>query len=633
MTTPLPRSLDPPPDESLPGYLLRLAHRLDLSPARLAAITGLAPTRSAVPAARMLALPPDIARTFAHATRLTDDEADALTLASLACRYPPLDLHFTGRNRVIHGVLVKENWILSRSTRYCPDCLAGDDSLIQQRHGGGWNRLWRLPIVFACTTHRRLLRHTCSACRDPVHHRRVIGSQLLPLPSATGLHPAACRNPVGPSRRGDRPTACGHRLDHPTHAPVADQDEHLLHLQQRLLDLLHPHTPAAIDSVSAPATPASFFVDLRILTCLITASWPAARHLATDPTHANLVTGHVRATRREIAAVRSSGRAVREIALYDRPPLAARACAALLAMAERITAADPHAAGDLLQPMVAAVPSARTWTRQFLLGDGYCSPGLRTALAAEIGITHLIDRASPRPRPIQPPPRAVRFGIQHIPAFVLPAWRQRYFAPFADITAHLLGRAVSIHLAQAAIGGPAADAGEQLGIPRTAARYAITVVTQQLDHRRQRAFNRAIDTLAETLNRSTSLTDYGRRRDALRTWTITAGQWRDLIAGLPDQPVNGRVQAHTHWGDGKRTLATVWVWVQLTCGEHIFATPIRPDPCAPRPGGPHARYVHTRWPLLHGARPGHYAALRQRLEIFVDRLAHEIDTGLINGDQ
>jgi hypothetical protein len=29
--SPLPRSLDPLPDESLPGYLLRLAHRLGLA--------------------------------------------------------------------------------------------------------------------------------------------------------------------------------------------------------------------------------------------------------------------------------------------------------------------------------------------------------------------------------------------------------------------------------------------------------------------------------------------------------------------------------------------------------------------------------------------------------------------------
>jgi hypothetical protein len=43
-----PRSLDPLPDESITGFLLRLAHRLDLFPTRLMVITGLhMPTRAA----------------------------------------------------------------------------------------------------------------------------------------------------------------------------------------------------------------------------------------------------------------------------------------------------------------------------------------------------------------------------------------------------------------------------------------------------------------------------------------------------------------------------------------------------------------------------------------------------------
>ena len=33
--SPLPRSLDPLADESLPGYMLRLAHRLGLTPIRI----------------------------------------------------------------------------------------------------------------------------------------------------------------------------------------------------------------------------------------------------------------------------------------------------------------------------------------------------------------------------------------------------------------------------------------------------------------------------------------------------------------------------------------------------------------------------------------------------------------------
>lgn len=137
----LPRSLDPLPLESLPGYLLRLAHRLDLSPARIGALTGLTSAVTGVPVSRMFALEPDMATAFAHTTRLSSEEVAGLTLARFSHRFPPLDPGFCGRQRSIHGIFVKENWVFSRASRYCPDCLAGDGSAIQQRHGGGWNLL------------------------------------------------------------------------------------------------------------------------------------------------------------------------------------------------------------------------------------------------------------------------------------------------------------------------------------------------------------------------------------------------------------------------------------------------------------------------------------------------------------
>lgn len=105
---PLPRSLDPLLEESLPGYLLRLAHRLDLSPARVAQVTGLLDSPRAIPTSRMFALAPDRAEAFARATRLSAAEVTALTLVSLAARYPPLDPGFSGRQRHTHGIFVKE---------------------------------------------------------------------------------------------------------------------------------------------------------------------------------------------------------------------------------------------------------------------------------------------------------------------------------------------------------------------------------------------------------------------------------------------------------------------------------------------------------------------------------------------
>src|SRR5205814_5022871 len=134
------------------------------SPLRLGRATGLALPASGIPASCMLALRPDTTARFARTTRLTTTEVTSLTLASLSSRYPPVNTGFSffahrKHQRHVEGVFVKENWVLSRSSRYCPQCLADDGSPIQRRHGGAWSKFWRLPIVFACPTHRRLLEH------------------------------------------------------------------------------------------------------------------------------------------------------------------------------------------------------------------------------------------------------------------------------------------------------------------------------------------------------------------------------------------------------------------------------------------------------------------------------------------
>jgi hypothetical protein len=96
---PLPRSLDPLADESLVGYLLRLAHQLDLSPARIAVLTGLTEAHlPSIPAGRLLALTPDHTATLARATHLSTGEITALTLISFADRYPPVIPRFPAAN-------------------------------------------------------------------------------------------------------------------------------------------------------------------------------------------------------------------------------------------------------------------------------------------------------------------------------------------------------------------------------------------------------------------------------------------------------------------------------------------------------------------------------------------------------
>jgi len=144
LVRPLPRSLDPLAGESLPGYVLRLAHRLERAPGRIAVLTGLGrqlPRRSTlvVPAGQLLHLQPATAATFARATRLSAQEVAGLCLDSVRARFPPVDLTWqAGAPRQATGIAGLASWIVSRSTRYCPQCLAADGSAIQQTHGGAW---------------------------------------------------------------------------------------------------------------------------------------------------------------------------------------------------------------------------------------------------------------------------------------------------------------------------------------------------------------------------------------------------------------------------------------------------------------------------------------------------------------
>jgi TniQ len=126
---PLARSLDPLAGESLDGYLLRLAYRLHLSPIKLARWIGCDGTGLS----RRLLFDIDTAA-FAAATQLSPDEAASLTLTPWADHYPPIARALTRRATKV------DSWLFNATPRYCPRCLAGDSSPIQEQHGGPWKR-------------------------------------------------------------------------------------------------------------------------------------------------------------------------------------------------------------------------------------------------------------------------------------------------------------------------------------------------------------------------------------------------------------------------------------------------------------------------------------------------------------
>lgn len=251
----LPSSLDPLPDESLVGFLLRLAHRLECSPGRILELAGFAGSRgwqhvSVIPYHVMLELTPPERDGLARTSRLTPQEAEALCFGQLQDRFPlprPASREQAPAKRF-------DWWLSTTFSRYCPQCLAGDGTAIQDDHGGAWKRAWRLPVSFACEKHNRFLEHRCPACGHPalgIHGNS--GGRLVPGMMLRGLHPAQCR-------ADSRTARCGQWLDAPTEAVVPPAQ--VLELQQHLTALLQLSAPQDIVSAGEPCSSRQYFTDL-----------------------------------------------------------------------------------------------------------------------------------------------------------------------------------------------------------------------------------------------------------------------------------------------------------------------------------------------------------------------------------
>jgi hypothetical protein len=640
MTRPLPRSLDPLPDESLPGFILRLAYRLGISPARLVVLTGLSLNskhRIRAPFSLTMQLAPEARDTFARTTRLTPREATDLCLDSLAGRYPPAstildDSRWKGQNR-------QGRWVFIKTTRYCPQCLAGDHTEIQRELGGAWQKMWRLPPVFACTTHRRFLEYLCPACRRPALDCTVDRSTVPMLPhwKNRGLHPAQCRVTVRDSdvRHAEQPI-CGTRLD--TTSPQASTSSipnSLLELQRRILDLLRPTGPDLATSVGAPTTAAHYFTDLRLMTHLVRASWPRARDLASLPALAEAIDRHVEQEQRHLTDA-PLGHSVHTRDVLDTPPRDPVPCAALLVTADRLLRCDSAntLSGHLrdLLSYDARRPAKAMWSRNFLESRPDCSEGFRQAVAPVLQ-TYVRARLG---RSLRAPIRRTRFGAEHIAQFLHDDWYRRHFGHLDGINPVHMRRAAAIHLCQLAVGGSIGDACRLIGVPGT--REGRAVSSAKILHRWARAredpreFDAALHALADELDATPNLVNYQRRREALQDWCIDPDTWHWLTEQLPPTWPHGY---QPELGDRKRQTASMIVWARITQGEHVFAPhPIR-DQQPPNIQRAWRASDYTMWAQFkNGQKYHHDRELKQVLDNYADRLAAHIDeTGVREGHQ
>lgn len=566
---PLARSLDPIPGEGLDGYLLRLSHRLDISPSRVAFLTGLINGGSAnIPISYLVRLPAEIAAIFGAATGLSPSETAALGLEPLAASHPPVSfmplLGYTAPN-ARYGAGLK-NWVFLDSARYCPECLAGDGTQIQQLHGGAWQIRRRLPIVFACLRHRRMLHHICPDCRQPVLAQGRTARTLIPMPN-TILHPAQCRN-LDQHRQPRTARTCGARLDQFSHSAGTDPPmlSELLKLQRSLIPRLHNgrREPGQDNP--------RYFLDLICLFALIKLSWPAASGWDLTPAATATVDHDVEHGRRQAADARRRNAA--------RPQGIWRALTApttdplqngylLLQATKLLELHDTSLFNDKIGSMVVALRGTKAvWHPLQTLSAGskrldrLFKPVERKGFRLSLSPSRARDLLSN-------PDDRLRLNAVHIPQFALAEWMQQHGRALQGIHPKYFRRAICIRLVELTSGGTWNQAGAFLGLPHGLARVSVRAVRDWAsEHDHLLAFNAAVDAVAKQLETDPHAINYAHRRQVLRDWTFSDEQWAGL---LPDISIRGARKDRPGWSERKRPLASIFVWARITQGEPLYS--------------------------------------------------------------
>lgn len=653
---PLPRSLIPLPDEEISGYFMRMSHRLEQSPRQLADDFGIALSIRFL----LRALPDEQAR-LAGSCRLTEAEATRLFLASLANSYPPLDLNLTpfdNPNRT--GVWLQQaqripalnRWVFTRRTRYCPDCLAGDSNPIQVAHGGPWKRLWRLPLVFACTSHRRLLATHCPHCHQPIGLTHRLTADFIPQAGVL-LHPAQCRVPI-PSTASARPdgSICGQRLDSAATSPLLpDGIAPILATQHQLLNLLREGSTSSAMSMGTEISASQYFLDLRLATIIVRSTWPATAELAGTPEAIAALHEHVD-QRRRLQHDRQPS--TKRGAFFDTPPSDPLASVGLFAAATQILSGTPSILPrDLLEPLLATI-STETARRNLISRTALtCSPALRTHIHARLADLHERARGNLKPRRSRPqPPRLTaegrsavlaatarkwhrrlghtvivptgdcRFDHTNIPQHMSDDWFDRHFAAVTDINPLHIRRTAAIRLVQMSTGGTMFSAGAQLDIPHgrvMSSTHTVRVWTR--DPANEARLTAAIGEFADELNDTPNLINYGHRRYVLKDWEIPLDEWVHLGRLLPTKP------RRISWTDRRRRFATVLTWARVTEGDHHLAPLVRAEQGKANRGHTNTLMLDVQQALYARSRhpDGPLSSLQLLIEEYARNLAKQID--------
>jgi len=545
----LARSLDPLPGESLSGYVLRLAQRQDRTPNAMTARTGLRDEQDRAYAGLVLGMPPDVLTAFAWACRLTEQEAQSLTLADrLGALLAPDERR--SREGLMPAALTA--WISPGRTRWCPDCLRGEDG------DGYWRLSWQVPWHYACLRHRRFLHDLCPKCDNPVGQGKADGpfGSLIPNAGVADLTPDACRH-----RPADDQPLCGHHLSIPDPYSPAPPTSAALAAQGRLdalLGLDGPSDPDARAAIAGETVPLGLWITaLHGVAVLVRASLGLAGSPDLGPHALNLAT-YLSLPTLDAVDLR------RQLHTNTPPDTATTAAALIPAALHVLDASSQKELAERIAPYRDLVREHRpgvwkSWLRQ------YPDPRTRALLKRHNRWTAMaaVARAAP--------PTSDLRG-HHLAQRVLPP-HDRLLDPYRHlrVTDSCLHRVTNILLWQRCERAPRrADAAAALG-------YTDFDTVDGTFFRTRRAladaglsgdYERTLTELEAVLGAG-PLTDWAARRAALADWVVTDDDWDRLRSALA--PLQKRAGRQPDW-DLRRAVVGQNVWEDLT-GSEAFASP------------------------------------------------------------
>ncbi|MEV6952059.1 hypothetical protein [Streptomyces sp. NPDC051183] len=360
---------------------------------------------------------------------------------------------------------------------------------------------------------------------------------------------------------------------------------------------------------------AAFFTHLRLAVAALNASWPESSDLI-EPDYRDRVDLYMSGQ----TDYRRTGRGgTRRYQIIDALPRDAAASAALLSAAHSLLDVD-----DLRESLTPIIREGfkdkagrASWNGLVSRNEKTCSQEFRATIEP-------LTRSFRMTRDIANVRSATRNDYQpeQIPAFLENDWFTRHLPHVPETSPKLLRRTAAVRLVQWVLGGSMGDSAAYLGIHSHGAKFHTGVAVSRVD---PLEFHMGLEGIADELSSMSSPVDYRRRRGALRGWALDQDAWEDIIKQLTPTPASWHPPA---FDDRKRQVASVFVWAQVTQGEHVFAP--RPIEAAQTPD------VQRKWGLTrnttwcHLTRPDaapHYADLRKVLTKYAIQLAQSIDTG------